>query len=148
MLRRINLPELGGAAFVLFLGASVLYIGSGYSIGSLARMGTGFFPVVLGSLLLFLGALLVLEVWRLPQDGQFRMPFRPILMVGLGIVSFAFLVERAGMVPAICAVVGLSSLAESPIRPITALVLMAAMSLIGVVLFIRLLGLPLSAFGG
>ena len=94
-----------------------------------------------------LGLALVLEVWRAPRENTIRLPLHPLLMIGMGVICFAFLVERAGIVPAICALVGLSSLAESMIRPGTAIAIAVVMSLMGVFLFVRLLGLPLSAFG-
>lgn len=147
MLKRVNLSEMAGAAFVILLGIFVLVIGSGHSMGTLSRMGPGYFPVVLGVLLMGLGGALVLEVWRAPRENTIRLPLRPLVMVGTGVICFAYLVERAGIVPAICALVGLSSLAESMIRPATAIAIAAVMSLMGVFLFIRLLGLPLSAFG-
>lgn len=147
MLKRVNLSEMAGAAFVILLGVFVMVIGSGYSAGTLSRMGPGYFPLVLGVLLIGLGLALVLEVWRAPRENTIRLPLHPLLMIGTGVICFAFLVERAGIVPAICALVGLSSLAESMIRPGTAIAIAVVMSLMGVFLFVRLLGLPLSAFG-
>ena len=46
----------GGLMLLLGVGAAVT--GSGYKFGSLARMGPGFMPVVLGVLLAFLGLLI------------------------------------------------------------------------------------------
>lgn len=147
MLKRVNLSELSGALFVLFLAIFVVVIASDYTIGTLGRMGPGYFPIVLGVLLLGLGVALLAEVWRAPKENAVRLPPRPLVMVSLGVVCFAFLVERAGIVVAICALVGLSSLAESPVRPFTIVIIAAVMSLMGIFVFIRLLGLPLSVFG-
>jgi putative tricarboxylic transport membrane protein len=46
----------GGLMLLLGTGAAVT--GSGYKFGSLARMGPGFMPVMLGILLAFLGILI------------------------------------------------------------------------------------------
>ena len=46
----------GGLMLLLGVGAAV--IGSGYKFGSLARMGPGFMPVMLGIVLAFLGVLI------------------------------------------------------------------------------------------
>jgi hypothetical protein len=148
MLRKLNMPELVGAFCVLLLGVAVLVIAKDYPLGSLSRMGTGYFPMILGSLLLLLGVALVFEVARSTQQVVVRIPFRPILMVGLGVITFAYLVEPAGLVPATCALVVLGSLAESPFRPLTTACIAVVMSAIGVLLFVKALGLPLSAFGG
>jgi hypothetical protein len=45
-----------GALLLLALGAAVLALGIGYHIGSLNHMGAGFIPVVLGVLLMAVGA--------------------------------------------------------------------------------------------
>ncbi|KAF0810177.1 small permease of tripartite tricarboxylate transporter [Alcanivorax sp. S71-1-4] len=148
IMKKLNLVELSGALCVLLLGVAVIVIARDYPMGSLSRMGTGYFPMILGALLLIIGVILVFEVARSTERVVVRIPFRPILMIGLGIITFAFLVERAGLVPATWALVVLGSLAESPFRPVTVLCIAAAMSLIGVLLFVKALGLPLSAFGG
>ena len=46
----------GGLMLLLGIGAAVT--GSGYKFGSLARMGPGFMPVVLGIVLAFIGLLI------------------------------------------------------------------------------------------
>ncbi|MBZ2187538.1 tripartite tricarboxylate transporter TctB family protein [Alcanivorax sp. JB21] len=148
MLKRLNVPEITGAAFVLLLGVAVIVLAREYPLGSLSRMGSGYFPIILGVLLILMGLVLVWEVMFAPPAEGEAFPFRPVIMVSLGIMTFAFLVERLGMVPAIGALVGLSGMAESPLRPLTLLVIALVMSLLGVLLFIRALGMPLSAFGG
>ena len=148
MLKRIDVAELLGAAFVLLLGALVIFIASDYPMGTLNRMGTGYFPMILGVLLLIVGAVLLLEVFTVERETRAPFPFRPMVMVSLGIMAFACLVETLGLVAATVALVAVSSLAESPLRPVTTLIIAVAMSIIGVLVFIKGLGLPLSAFGG
>ncbi|MDR3485494.1 MAG: hypothetical protein P4M05_11375 [Bradyrhizobium sp.] len=46
----------GGLMLLLGVGAAVT--GSGYKVGSLAKMGPGFMPVMLGVVLAFLGILI------------------------------------------------------------------------------------------
>lgn len=148
VMKKLNVAELVGALCVLCLGVAVIVIARDYPMGSLSRMGTGYFPMILGVLLLLAGVMLIFEVARSPQQVAVHIPFRPILMIGLGIITFAYLVESAGLVPATCALVVLGSLAESPFRPFTVACIAVVMSVIGVLLFVKALGLPLSAFGG
>ena len=138
----VNLPELAMALAVIGLGLVVAWIGSSYEMGRVARMGPGFFPVALGGLLAVIGAVVALEVWR-RETPQPVIRYRPLVLILSGILAFALLVERAGLVPAVTALVVLSALAEPRVRPLTVLGVVVAMSLIGVFLFIKGLAVPL-----
>ena len=61
-------------------------------------MGPGFFPTLLGGLLALLG--LTLAIPALVRDGERcpRLRLRPLLMVLLGIVVFALLLQPLGFV--------------------------------------------------
>src|SRR3984957_17581079 len=58
---------------MLLLGVGAAVTGSGYKFGSLARMGPGFMPVVLGVVLAFLGLLIAGTALGSsePDDGKF-----------------------------------------------------------------------------
>lgn len=148
MVSRQKLPDLIAALSVVALGVAVVVIGRSYPVGTLSRMGSGYFPVILGGLLALVGVALIWEAIRAGESALQRIPLRPVLMIGLGVLSFGALVERAGLVPATVALVLLSSLAEPPLRPVSTLVIAAVMSALGVALFIHALALPLNAFGG
>jgi hypothetical protein len=60
-------------------------------------------------------------------------------MIGLGIVIFALLLERAGLVPATLALVLVSSVADPQWRPRRAAILAAAMTALVYVIFVVLL---------
>lgn len=140
----LNLREIIVALVVVATGGFVLWEGSAYPLGSLTRMGPGFFPVVLGIALIGIGTLLVFEVARAntpPPD----LSLRPFAMVTAGMLSFAVLAERLGLVPAVVALVVLSSLGERRIRPWTIALLAAALSLLGLLLFVHGFNLPFSA---
>ena len=62
MARSINWLQVGAALLLGLFGLYVIVQGSGYEMGSLRRMGPGFFPVMIGSVLLLFAVLLVLEV--------------------------------------------------------------------------------------
>ncbi len=47
-------------ALVALIGAGTLKIGYGYNVGTLTKMGPGYFPCALGAMLIFMGALIAL----------------------------------------------------------------------------------------
>ncbi len=144
MERSINGLQVGAAVLLGLLGVYVIWQGSGYEIGSLRRMGPGFFPVMVGSVLVLFAGLLVLEVRHSEKEQAFWVP-RPLLMISLGFVAFAALLDRAGLVPATLALVILVSFAEKPVRPVAALVTAAGLSVLGVLVFIYGFGIPVAA---
>lgn len=145
MARSINWLQVGAALLLGLLGLYVIVQGSGYDMGSLRRMGPGFFPVMVGSVLLLFAVLLVLEVWHSEKEKDFWIP-RPLLTICAGFVAFGALLDRAGLVPATVAMVVLVSLAEKPLRPMATVATAIGLSVLGVLVFIYGFGLPLDAF--
>ena len=145
MKENLNKAEVLAALVIVALGAGIAVIGGSYPMGSIERMGPGYFPVMLGVALSLIGLALLFEV-RHANPLKLAVPFRPLVALTAAVLAFAFLAERAGLVPAICALVILSVLGERPARIRMALAISAVMSLVGVVVFIMGLGVPLSAF--
>jgi hypothetical protein len=131
-----------GLLFVA-IGATAVAIARGYQIGTTMHMGPGYFPVLLGVILIALGlviaarALWTAEVERLP-----RIPVRPLLLVTLSVLVFALAFDRFGLIPAIVAAVLVSCLAGHEFRWREALPLAALLAAASVLIFHVGLGLP------
>ncbi len=93
-----------GVATVVFA-ASTLYISADYGLGRAGRIGAGYVPLVIGLLLLGLGALLLIRSGRSREPVDTEIAWRPLLLVIGGIVTFALLLDRAGLLVAIVATV-------------------------------------------
>ncbi len=135
---------IGGLLSIAF-GLFALVTASSYPMGSLLRMGPGFFPSVLAVLITLLGLALVASALR-PRPAGFavQIRFRPIISIGCGIVVFALLLERTGLIPATLALVVVSSLAERRWRPQRAITLALAMAALVYVVFIGILQTPIA----
>lgn len=127
------------------VGALVVWEGTSYTIGSVERMGPGFFPTALGSLLILLGAGLMTYGWISPHgEGRYpRIWSAAAVLVSIGI--FGLLIERFGLAPAVAAVVMVSSLADPLRRRVEVIVLAACGAAITVGIFVWTLGLPIPA---
>ena len=93
-----------GVATILFA-VSALYISADYGLGRAGRIGAGYVPLVVGLLLLGLGALLVVRSGRSREAVETDIAWRPLLLVVGGILTFALLLDRAGLMVAIIATV-------------------------------------------
>lgn len=97
MSTRRDWHDLFGGALMVAIGAGVgLYAWNSYAVGSLARMGPGFFPVVLGALLALLGAAMALPAWR--RSGlRMRLRLAPVVSVLAAILVFAWTLQPFGL---------------------------------------------------
>jgi hypothetical protein len=138
--------DLIGGCLSVALGAFVLVAASNYPMGSLLRMGPGFFPCVIAVLIMLLGSALI--VGGLRQNScasSVRVQWRSILAIGSGIAFFALSLERTGLVPATLGLVLLSSLAEPRWRPRRVVVLAVAATALVYLLFVTVLQIPVRA---
>lgn len=139
----LNPRETIAALLIVALGAFALYEGTGHEVGSLARMGPGYFPALVGSILIALGTSLLLVFFLSGHTPLPDFPLRGLLFVAAGISAFALLLERAGLIPATLAIVVLTSLADRSTGLVTIAINAAFLSVAGVVVFIWGLRLPL-----
>ncbi len=141
----------GGLMLLLGVGAAV--VGSDYKFGSLARMGPGFMPVVLGIVLAFLGVLIAATALASsePDDAKF-LPANPqwfgwLCIIG-GPILFIILGEYAGMIPAVFACVFVCALGDKTATYKSSFYLAAGVTVFGVVLFHYLLSIPFPLLRG
>src|SRR6202046_1048181 len=135
----------GGLMLLLGVGAAVT--GSGYKFGTLARMGPGFMPVVLGVVLAFLGILIAgTALGSSEGDGKKFLPDNPqwfgwLCILG-GPVLFIILGQYLGMIPAVFACVFVCALGDKTATYQSSLILAAGITVFGVLLFHYLLCIP------
>ncbi|WP_439594558.1 tripartite tricarboxylate transporter TctB family protein [Falsiroseomonas sp.] len=145
MERRDWTDFIGGSLLLVFGLWFLWHAQIHYSFGEMRRMGAGAFPTGLGILISAIGLLILIPAWfrRGDKPGANLRPFLAILAGGL---AFAWLIEPAGLVPSIVALVVIVSLAEAELRWLRTLLLAVALSCIGVLIFTKGLGMPIPAF--
>ena len=145
-MRRFDGRELSAAAAVMAFGAFWLAIGLGYPMGTIVRMGAGFFPVALSVILIGLGAVLA---WQSRREDSEPLDFRwrPFLFILGGVLAWALLVDEVGFLPATMVLVALCAMAERSSTWRSAAVLAVGLCAFGYLVFIRGLKIPLSVIG-
>jgi hypothetical protein len=104
------------------IGAGALVYGSKYTLGTAARMGPGYFPRILGILLIALGALLALRALRLAGPPLPGWGVRPTLVVLGSVVLFGLIVHKLGVAVSTVVFIVLASTASREFRLKEALV--------------------------
>jgi len=133
---------LAGLLFMAF-GMAALVISHSYHIGEASRMGPGYFPRVLGILLLVLGAVLAAARGLRPTfEPQPEWHWRPLVIVLLSVGTFS-LAPWLGLVLTGLLLVFISSMASREFRWKEALVSGAIQGLAAVAIFVYGLGIPL-----
>ncbi|MBB3221606.1 tripartite tricarboxylate transporter TctB family protein [Pseudoduganella umbonata] len=99
-----------GVMFVAF-GAFFASVGTEYDFGSAAQMGPGYFPTILGVILVLVG--LKVSVGSLSKKAARqavnKFAFSKLLLILGPVVLFGVLLEHLGLVPCLLLLVGISS---------------------------------------
>lgn len=135
-----------GAIF-LTVGLGAVFIGRDYAMGTAARMGPAYFPTVLGWLLALIGAVAVLRSFRNQGEPIEKFHLKELFIVLSAVVLFGVLMRGAGLAPAAVVLIVVSAYASPQFRWREALLLAVGMATFAVLVFVKLLGLPLAVFG-
>jgi hypothetical protein len=139
--------DLIGGALLLALGVFFVLYARRYNFGTLAQMGPGFFPTVLGVMLAILGALIALPAWK-RKGSMPSVQWRTLLLVLAGVVLFAFTLRPLGLIVACLLTVIASSLADRETSWRLRLIIAIAVMLITVGIFKFGLGMTIPLWWG
>jgi hypothetical protein len=123
-----NLRDLVGGLLVAAIGLCFLAGALEMRIGSAMEMGPGYFPMLIGGLVIALG--LVIVAVSLARSGRVgEVDWRPMIAVLASIAGFALALGQFGLIPAVVVGVGLAALGDRTSRPLPTLVLAVAAAL-------------------
>lgn len=137
---RVSTDLLSGLLFAA-LGATALYVSWRYPAGTAARMGPGYFPHLVGGLLLLLGSILAARALVRPGERVGTLDLRPLVFVLIATCAFGFLIERAGLLAASLVLVVAARLARPDFKLAEVLLLAAVLAAGVAALFVYALGM-------
>jgi hypothetical protein len=143
---RNNRDLIAGLLFIV-LGALAAVLARDYPFGTTMRMGPGYFPTLLGGILLVFGATILLRGIRSGETVKGEWGVRPLAWITLSIVLFGFLLDRAGMVPATVVTLFVAAAAGREFRFKEVLLLAIVMTAFSVAVFSYGLKLPYPLVG-
>lgn len=131
-----------GLMFIAFGLFFLLWALTHYKMGTAVRMGPAYFPSVLGGLLAFLGLLVLIDslVEAGPRVSRFH--FRPLLLILVACLAFAYALRPLGLVGAIAALVFIGAAGGHEFRWKEVAILYVALAVFSVLVFVKGLTLP------
>jgi hypothetical protein len=128
----------------LAIGVGFMWLAREYRMGSAARIGPAYFPTLLGGLLAVLGLTITVPALFVAGEKFPHMSWRPLLTILAGILVFGFLLEPAGLVAAVAALVIVGGFADPELRFRETIGIAFFLIVFSVGIFVALLGLPLN----
>ena len=113
-----------------------------YQMGTAVRMGPAYFPAVLGGLLAVLGLAILLGSLALEGPPVARFHFRPLTLITIAALMYAYLMKPLGLVLATVALVFVSALGGHEFRWKEVAILAVILVLFSVLVFVKGLALP------
>jgi putative tricarboxylic transport membrane protein len=137
-------------AGLMFIGIGIasIVIASNYTLGTAARMGPGYFPRILGILMILLGAIIALRSLRVTGPPLPGWKWRPVLVVLGSVLIFGLVVDRLGLVLSTIMLIMMSSAASVEFRPKEAAISGVLLAVLAVGVFVIGLKLQIGIWPG
>lgn len=133
---------VAGILFVA-VGIAAIVIAASYPLGTAARMGPGYFPRILGLLLILLGSAIALRALRLQGAPLPGWRWRPVIIVLGSVVVFGLVVDSVGLALSTVGLILVASAASNEFRPKEALISGIVLAILAVAIFVLALKLQL-----
>ena len=127
---------------LIVIGGGAVLIARNYPFGSTLRMGPGYFPIMLGSILVLFGLFFVARAVRNTEKIEPGWSPRALIIIPLALVLFGVLMTHAGFVPALLVLIFGSAAASTEFKLGEVLLLSVGLTAFCVLVFIWGLGLP------
>ncbi len=134
--------DFWGGMMLMGIGAAAMFIARDYRFGSASRMGPGFFPTVLSLILIAFGGAIMAAGLRRGEKIQGSVSLRALVLLPASLVLFGVLMEVAGFIPALVALVFLSAASGREFAWREVSLMTVLLTVASAALFIWGLGLP------
>jgi hypothetical protein len=130
---------------LMFLAFAVVAIvmSRGYSLGRAGQMGPGYFPLALGVLLAFLGAITISQSFVKEGEKLDALRLGPLLTIALSVVLFGLLIEVAGLVISVALVIAILGIGLRSATWLELTALTVGLIVFAIAVFVFALQLPL-----
>ena len=136
-----------GGLFFAAIGLAFVLGSNHLPMGEAARMASGYFPRLLGYCLIFIGLVISIRGTFSEKKSHeiiYRFALKKVLLIGIALLAFAFLLEPAGLWIALSVLVFISSFASEKRGIREALILTVVIDLLVAAVFVGAIGLEIN----
>ena len=136
-----------GGLFFAAIGLAFVLGSNHLPMGEAARMASGYFPRLLGYCLIFIGLVISIRGTFSEKKSHeiiYRFALKKVLLIGIALLAFAFLLEPAGLWIALSVLVFISSFASEQRSIREALILTVVVDLLVTTVFVGAIGLEIN----
>ncbi len=138
---RNNRDFFGGLMYIV-VGVVGFWMARDYPFGSALRMGPGYFPSVLASMMIAFGVAIMLMGFKNNEKIPGNWSIRALIVLPLAMVAFGYLMEEAGFIPAMLVLIPFSAAAGREFKLVEISLLTIGLTILCTLMFIKGLGLP------
>ena len=138
---RIN-KDLWAGIMLIATGVASIFIARDYPFGSTMRMGPGYFPSMLGGILVLFGIYIMIVGLRTGEKIALQCSLRALIVLPVSLVAFGILMTYAGFIPALAVLIFGSAFSGREFKFVELLLLTLILTGLSVAIFIWGLGLP------
>jgi hypothetical protein len=139
--------DFWAGVLLIVIGGAALIIARDYPFGTTRHMGPGYFPIVLGTILILFGITITAKGLRSNEQFKGKWPLRPLIVLSIATILFGAAMKYAGLIPALLVLVFGSAAAGRQFRLVEVLLLTVGLTVFSVVLFVWALDLQFSLIG-
>lgn len=136
-----------GGLFFAAIGLAFVLGSNHLPMGEAARMASGYFPRLLGFCLIFIGLVISIRGTfseKKPHEVIYRFALKKVVLIGIALLAFAFLLEPAGLWISLSVLVFISSFASEKRGIREALILTVVIDLLVAAVFVGAIGLEIN----
>ena len=134
--------DFWSGVMLIAVGATAVVIARNYPFGTSLRMGPGYFPTVLGSILALFGLWFIVKAFRSTEKIEPGWSLRALTVIPVSLVLFGILMTYGGFVPALIVLIFGSALASDEFNLLEVVLLTVGLTIGCIAVFIWGLGLP------
>ena len=138
--------DFWAGVMLIAAGALAMFLARSFTFGTLLRMGPGYFPTVLGGLLILFGLYILVSGLRNGEKLAGSWSLRAFVILPLSLILFGVLMERAGFVPAMLVLIFGSATASTEFKFVEVLLFSLFLTAVCAAVFVYGLGLPYPLF--
>ena len=138
----LHRKDVWGGLMLIAIGTLAVVLAREYPYGTALRMGPGYFPTLLGGIVVLFGLYLAVLGLRKGEAIEGNWSFRALVVIPLSLVLFGLLMDRAGFIPALAVLIFGSAAASTEFRFVEVALLTVVLTAFSVAVFILGLGLP------